>query len=61
MDFTNMGAKKVLVVTDSIVEKLDAMKQVSEGLEREGIAYEVYNKVRTEPKDYSYVPIPISH
>lgn len=53
MDFTNLGAKKVMVVTDSVVEKLDAMKQVAEGLEREGIAYQVYNKVKVEPKDYS--------
>lgn len=53
MDFKNMGAKKVMVVTDTTVEKLDAMKQVREGLEREGIAYEVYNKIRVEPKDYS--------
>lgn len=53
MDFKNMGAKKVMVVTDTVVEKLDAMKQVREGLEREGIAYEVYNQCRTEPKDYS--------
>ncbi|WPG98513.1 Hypothetical protein R9X50_00130400 [Acrodontium crateriforme] len=53
MDFTNLGAKKVMVVTDTIVEKLDAMKQVIEGLDREGIKFEVFNKVRTEPKDYS--------
>ena len=53
MDFKNMGAKKVMVVTDGTVEKLDAMKQVQEGLEREGIPYEVYSKTRVEPKDYS--------
>lgn len=53
MDFTNLGAKKVMVVTDSVVLHLDAMKQVVEGLEREGIAYEVFDKTRTEPKDYS--------
>ncbi|KAF2171317.1 hypothetical protein M409DRAFT_18431 [Zasmidium cellare ATCC 36951] len=53
MDFTNLGAKKVMVVTDSTVEKLDAMKQVIQGLETEGIAYEVFNKVKVEPKDYS--------
>lgn len=53
MDFTNLGAKKVMVVTDSTVEKLDAMKQVVEGLEREGIQYSVFNKVRVEPKDSS--------
>lgn len=53
MDFKNMGAKKVMVVTDSTVIKLDAMKQVTEGLEREGIPYEVFSNVRVEPKDYS--------
>ncbi|KJX95343.1 Fe-containing alcohol dehydrogenase like protein [Zymoseptoria brevis] len=53
MDFKNLGAKKVMVVTDSTVLNLDAMKQVSEGLEREGIAYEVFSNVRVEPKDYS--------
>lgn len=53
MDFTNMGAKRVMVVTDANVRKLDAMKQVVEGLEREGIQYEVYDGVRVEPKDDS--------
>ncbi|KAK4895131.1 hypothetical protein LTR27_006737 [Elasticomyces elasticus] len=53
MDMTNLGAKKVIVVTDETVQKLDAMKQTIEGLEREGIAYEIFSKVRVEPKDYS--------
>lgn len=53
MDFKNLGANRVMVVTDSTVLKLDAMKQVQEGLDREGIAYEVYHKSRVEPKDYS--------
>ncbi|KAI9690883.1 MAG: hypothetical protein M1822_008503 [Bathelium mastoideum] len=53
MDFKNLGAKKVMVVTDNNVKKLDAMKQVSEGLEREGIPYEVFSNVRVEPKDSS--------
>ncbi|TKA62295.1 hypothetical protein B0A49_08450 [Cryomyces minteri] len=53
MDFKNMGSKRVMVVTDGTVEKLDAMKQVREGLEKEGIPFEVYNKVRVEPKDSS--------
>lgn len=55
MDFKNMGAKKVMVVTDGTVAKLDAMKQVVQGLEAEGIAYEVYKGTRVEPKDSSYV------
>lgn len=53
MDFQNMGAKKVMVVTDKTVAKLDAMKQVREGLEREGIAFEVFDGTRVEPKDSS--------
>lgn len=53
MDFRNMNAKKVMVVTDATVLKLDAMKQVIEGLEREGVLYEIYDKVKVEPKDYS--------
>lgn len=53
MDFANMRAKRVCVVTDSNVAKLDAMKQAIEGLDREGIQYTVYDKARVEPKDYS--------
>jgi hydroxyacid-oxoacid transhydrogenase len=53
MDFANFGSKKVCVVTDSTVSKLDAMQQCREGLEREGIEYVVYEKVRVEPKDTS--------
>ncbi|KJK94263.1 Hydroxyacid-oxoacid transhydrogenase [Metarhizium anisopliae BRIP 53284] len=53
MDFKNMGAKKVCVVTDPTVDKLDAMRQVREGLTREGISFEVFSNVRIEPKDSS--------
>lgn len=56
MDFANMGAKRVCVVTDSTVRKLTAIKQVKEALLREGIEYEIFDKVRIEPKDSSYVP-----
>ncbi|OBT54102.1 hydroxyacid-oxoacid transhydrogenase [Pseudogymnoascus sp. 24MN13] len=53
MDFKNMGAKRVCVVTDSTVKHLNAMKQVQEGLDQEGIDYIVYDGVRVEPKDTS--------
>ncbi|KPM34751.1 Hydroxyacid-oxoacid transhydrogenase, mitochondrial [Neonectria ditissima] len=53
MDFKNMGSQRVCVVTDQTVDKLDAMRQVREALTREGINFEVYNKVRIEPKDSS--------
>lgn len=53
MDFANMGAKRVCVVTDSTVRNLLAMKQVEEALSREGIEYDIFDKVRVEPKDSS--------
>ena len=53
MDFKNMGAKKVCVVTDKNVSKLDAMRQVEQGLGGEGLEYTVFDKVSVEPKDYS--------
>jgi hydroxyacid-oxoacid transhydrogenase len=53
MDLKNMGAKRVMVVTDGNVRKLEAMKQTVEALEREGVQYEIFDKVRVEPKDSS--------
>jgi hydroxyacid-oxoacid transhydrogenase len=55
MDFKNMGARRVCVVTDPTVDKLEAMRQVREALEAEGVEYVVYAGVKVEPKDYSYV------
>jgi hydroxyacid-oxoacid transhydrogenase len=55
MDFKNMGAKRVCVVADSVVKNLDAMKQVIEGLTREGVEFTVYDGCRVEPKDSSWV------
>lgn len=55
MDFKNMGAKRVCVVTDSNVAKLHAMRQVVEGLDKEGVGFIVYDKTQVEPKDSSYV------
>ena len=53
MDFANMGSKRVMVVTDSTVAKLNAMKQCREALDAEGIEYVVYERTRVEPKDTS--------
>lgn len=55
MDFKNLGVNRVCIVTDQNVAKLDAMKQAVEGLSREGIEFTVFDKVRVEPKDSSYV------
>ena len=53
MDFKNIGAKRVCVVTDRNVSKLDAMKQVVEGLSREGVEFTIYQGTMVEPKDSS--------
>ena len=55
MDFKNLGAKRVCVVTDVNVSKLDAMKHVIEALDREGITYTVFDQAKVEPKDSSCV------
>ena len=53
MDFRNIRAKRVCVVTDGNVSKLDAMSQVVEGLSRENIEFTVFSKTQVEPKDSS--------
>ena len=53
MDFKNLGAKRVCVVTDSVVRNLNAMKQVEEGLTKEGVEFTVFDACRVEPKDSS--------
>ncbi|KAI0477805.1 iron-containing alcohol dehydrogenase-domain containing protein [Xylariaceae sp. FL0804] len=53
MDFKNMGAKRVCLVTDSTVRHLTAVEQAEEALSAEGVEYEIFDKVRVEPKDSS--------
>lgn len=53
MDLQNLGAKRVCVVTDFNVAKLDAMKQAVEGLTRENIDFTVFERTMVEPKDSS--------
>lgn len=54
MDVQNLGIKKVLVLTDKTVGKLLPMKNTIQSLEQHGVAYEVFDNCRVEPKDYSY-------
>lgn len=53
MDLKNIGAKRVCVVTDVNVAKLDAMKQAVEGLTKENIEFTVFERTMVEPKDSS--------
>jgi hydroxyacid-oxoacid transhydrogenase len=54
MDVQNMGIKKVLVVTDQTVGKLLPMKNTIQSLDDHGVNYEIFDKVRIEPKVSSY-------
>ncbi len=53
MDVKNLHAKRVAVVTDETVDKLDAMRHGPRGAHEEGLDFRVFNKTRIEPKDYS--------
>ncbi|MDY6268024.1 MAG: lactaldehyde reductase [Selenomonadaceae bacterium] len=43
------GAKKVLVVTDKDLIKFNVATKVTELLDKEGIAYEIYDKIKPNP------------
>lgn len=53
MDFTNIGVKKICVVTDVNVAKLDAFQSAVTALAREGLEFAVFDRTVVEPKDSS--------
>jgi hydroxyacid-oxoacid transhydrogenase len=55
MDLAEMGAKLVLVVTDPMLAKLPPVHTVLESLERSGISHALYDRVRVEPSDVSFL------
>jgi len=55
MDLAELGAKKVLVITDPVVRKLPPVKTVIESLEASKIKYDIYDRVRVEPTDESFL------
>jgi hydroxyacid-oxoacid transhydrogenase len=55
MDLDELGARLVMVVTDPIVAKLSPTRTVTESLEQNGIAYALYDRVRVEPSDESFL------
>lgn len=54
-DLAEMGAKHVLVVTDPIVRARPPMQTVIESLEASRIRYTIYDRVRVEPTDESFL------
>jgi hydroxyacid-oxoacid transhydrogenase len=55
MDLAEMGAKLVMVVTDPVLAKLPPVRTVLESLEHNKIPYAVYDRVRVEPSDESFL------
>jgi len=55
MDLAEMGAKLVLVVTDPLLATLPPVRTVLESLEQNRIPYAIYDRVRVEPSDESFL------
>src|SRR5947208_4115264 len=55
MDLEELGARLVMVLTDPVVAKLRPVRTVIDSLERSGVAYALYDRVRVEPSDESFL------
>ena len=55
MDLKEIGARRVLVVTDPLVGKLPPVRTVLESLDRSGVPFDLYDRVRVEPSDESFL------
>lgn len=49
LDLAELGARRVMVLTDPVVAKLAPVATALESLERAGVDYALYDRVRTEP------------
>ena len=54
MDLSDLGAIRVLVVTDPVVSKLPPVETARASLEGNGIDYELYDRVHVEPTSASF-------
>ena len=55
MDLAELGARRVLVLTDPGVSRLPPLKTVLESLDASRVPYVVYDRVRVEPTDESFL------
>lgn len=53
MDMVNMKAKKVCVMTDPFISKLSPLKVTVDSLTKNGVNFEIFDKVRVEPTEES--------
>jgi hydroxyacid-oxoacid transhydrogenase len=54
MDLADLGARRVLVLTDPVVAKLPPVSTALESLESAGVEYALFDRVRTEPSLESF-------
>jgi hydroxyacid-oxoacid transhydrogenase len=55
MDLADLGMRRVLVLTDPIVARLKPAQIVAESLTEAGLDFTVYDRVRVEPTDESFL------
>ncbi|KAI2550176.1 hypothetical protein G5576_114256, partial [Homo sapiens] len=55
MDLKNMGAKNVCLMTDKNLSKLPPVQVAMDSLVKNGIPFTVYDNVRVEPTDSSFM------
>ncbi|XP_074210955.1 hydroxyacid-oxoacid transhydrogenase, mitochondrial isoform X4 [Camelus bactrianus] len=55
MDLQNMGAKNVCLMTDKNLSQLPPVKTVMDSLVKNGINFKLYDSVRVEPTDRSFM------
>jgi hydroxyacid-oxoacid transhydrogenase len=55
LDLADWGARRALVVTDRQLSRMTPVAAVLESLERNGIGFSLYDRVRIEPTDESFL------
>src|SRR3954462_10741309 len=54
MDLAELGAKRVMVLTDPNLRRLQPVATLEQSLRDNGISYALYDRVRVEPTDLSF-------
>ena len=54
MDLADLGAKRVMVMTDPILRELPPVATALEAVAAQGIAYDLFDRVHVEPTDESF-------
>jgi hydroxyacid-oxoacid transhydrogenase len=55
MDLADLGARKVLVITDPVLSDMTPVQTVLESLDGAGVRFVLYDRVRIEPTDESFL------